>query len=89
MLRVLAAPFRLALGLLALLAATLLGLAFLLLGLVLALGLVLLSLLRGRRPSLRWVGPRPGAAFRRGRPAASGEVIDVEVRERPGPPGPG
>lgn len=87
----LAQTFRAAFGLLALLAGAVLALALLLLGLLAALGLIVLSLLRGRRPTVRWVGPRPGQAFRRGygRPPGAGDVIDIEAREPPGPPGPG
>lgn len=54
-------------------------------GLLAAAGLTLWALLRGRRPvamGFRWGGP----GFRRPPPPASGEVVDVEMRELPEPP---
>jgi hypothetical protein len=76
------------------LAGVVLTLSLLVLGVLVAMGFVLISLLRGRKPALRWQTVRQGGAglWRQApggpssaaaRPAAAGDVVDVEAREVP------
>ncbi|MBB1162488.1 hypothetical protein [Aquariibacter albus] len=85
MLDLLAALGRTFLRLIALLLGLAFGLGLLLMGLCIALIVIAWSLLHGRRPDVQWTAhrQRAGAAFRRGfgRPAQTGEVVDVELRE--------